>query len=307
MSADPSVEEARNPGVDPGSTPDAEATPVAGGTPTVRFGGEAVSWELVGGVLEVRLQRAPANEIGTTTLAELEGLVAALYAGAERGEVRAMILHSTIDAGFCAGADLRELYAGITARRADGDPEAAIGAEVRSFIDRIHATFDALDQAPVTTVAAVHGVVFGGGFELALCCDLVVADKSARFAFPELRLGLIPGFGGIPRLRRDVGNAVIRDLLLTGRTLSATRAHELGLASQLVARGEALNVARHVAAQACRFDADVTRAAKRFIKPLPEGELAREKDLFCALFTSPVVSEALRRFTESHDARPYLP
>ncbi|TNF32893.1 MAG: enoyl-CoA hydratase/isomerase family protein [Deltaproteobacteria bacterium] len=253
------------------------------------------------------MARAPVNEIGTTTLAELEALVAALRDGADAGTVRAMILHSALDSGFCAGADLRELYHGVVARRGDGVDEAAIAAEVRSFIDRIHAVMDGIDQAPVTTIAATHGVVFGGGFELALTCDLIVADKSTRFAFPELRLGLVPGFGGIPRLEREVGNAVVRDLLLTGRTLSATRAHELGLVSQLVARGEALHVARHVARQACRFDGATTRAAKAFIKPLPRARLDREKDLFCELFASPVVTEALRRFTESQDARPYLP
>jgi len=271
------------------------------------FSGEALSWSVVDGVLEVALDRAPVNEIGTVTLAELERMVATLRAGAEAGEVRALILHSARETGFCAGADLRELYVGVVERRAAGRPDDAIAAEVRSFIDRIHAVMDAIDQAPVTTIAATHGVVFGGGFELALATDLIVADKSTRFAFPELRLGLVPGFGGIPRLERDVGNAVVRDLLLTGRTLSASRAHDIGLVSQLVARGEALNVARHVARQACRFDPRTTRAAKAFIKPLPAARLARERDLFCELFTSPVVTEALRRFTERRDARPYLP
>ena len=104
--------------------------------------------------------------------------------------------------------------------------------------------FDTLDTAPLTTIAAVHGVVFGGGFELALTADLVIADKTARFCFPELRLGLVPGFGGIPRLSRDCGNALVRDLLLSGRSLGAARAHELGLVSQLVPRGEALAAAR---------------------------------------------------------------
>jgi len=73
----------------------------------------------------------------------------------------------------------------------------------------------------LVTVAAVHGVVFGGGFELALTCDMIVADRTARFCFPELRLGLIPGFGGIPRLKRDLGNGLVRDLLMTGRSISA--------------------------------------------------------------------------------------
>ena len=83
--------------------------------------------------------------------------------------------------------------------------EAAKG--VRDFLERIHRVLNLIDAAPLTTIAAVHGVTFGGGFELALACDLIIADKMARFCFPELRLGLIPGFGGIPRLKRDLGNA----------------------------------------------------------------------------------------------------
>ncbi len=94
--------------------------------------------------------------------------------------------------------------------------------------------------APLTTIAAVNGVTFGGGFELALVCDLIIADKMARFCFPELRLGLIPGFGGIPRLKRDLGNAVVRDLLLTGRSFNATKAQQIGLVSQVVGEGESL-------------------------------------------------------------------
>ena len=95
---------------------------------------------------------------------------------------------------------------------------------------------NAIDAAPLTTIAAVQGVAFGGGFELALVCDLIIADKMARFCFPELRLGLIPGFGGIPRLKRDLGNAVVRDLLLTGRSINATKAQAVGLVSQVVGR-----------------------------------------------------------------------
>ena len=94
----------------------------------------------------------------------------------------------------------------------------------------------------MTTIAAVQGVTFGGGFELALTCDLIIADKMTRFCFPELRLGLIPGFGGIPRLKRDLGNAVVRDLLLTGRSINATKAQAVGLVSQVTAEGDALRV-----------------------------------------------------------------
>jgi len=104
---------------------------------------------------------------------------------------------------------------------------------VRAFLERIHAVLNAIDAAPFVTIAAVHGACLGGGLELALACDMIIADKMARFAFPELRLGFIPGFGGIPRLKRDLGNALVRDLLFTGRTVNATRAHAVGLVAQL--------------------------------------------------------------------------
>ena len=265
------------------------------------FEGQTLSWGVREAIAEVRLHRAPCNEIGRQTLEELEHLAAWVREGATG--VRALIFSSD-QPGFCAGADLRELYRGLTEGQGEGRP---VAVDVRDFVDRIHAVFDTLDTAPFTTISAVHGVCFGGGLELALTSDLIVADKSARFCFPELRLGLVPGFGGIPRLNRDVGNGVVRDLLFTGRSLNAKRAHALGLVSQVVGRGEALAASRRVAAQAARFDAHTLAAAKAFAKRLPVEELARERDLFCQLMTRPAVSEALRRFVESDDVRPYLP
>jgi enoyl-CoA hydratase/carnithine racemase len=164
-----------------------------------------------------------------------------------------------------------------------------------------------LDASPLPTIAAVHGIVFGGGLELALACDLIIADKTARFCFPELRLGLIPGFGGIPRLKRDLGNAVVRDLLLTGRSFNASKAQQIGLASQVVGDGEALRVARATAAQMGKFDRNTAAAAKKFIKPIPYDELRREIELFCELFTQPAVEAGLKKFVESNNAQPYLP
>lgn len=269
------------------------------------FEGKTLRFSHVGSALEVVLNRAPCNEIGLETLTELEVLANYVRDGASGA--RAMIFYSEIPTGFSAGADLKALYTGIVERRAKGMTMAAATQEVRSFLDRIHSVFNAFDMAPFTTIAATHGVVFGGGFELALTCDVIIADKSARFCFPELRLGLVPGFGGIPRLSRDVGNAVVRDLLLTGRSLNATRAHEVGLVSQLVARGEVLAAARALATQAARFDAATTAAAKTFMKPIPTEQLANEKALFTMLFTSPVVEAALAKFFHSTDVRPYLP
>jgi enoyl-CoA hydratase/carnithine racemase len=262
--------------------------------------GKALSWEMKDGVLELALHHAPCNEIGTTMLAELERFADALDSAAD--SAKAVIVYSRQEAGFSAGADLRELYAGALAR----SPEERV-AGVREFLERIHRVLNTLDASPLTTIAAVHGVTFGGGFELALACDLIVADKMTRFCFPELRLGLVPGFGGIPRLKRDLGNGIVRDLLLTGRSINASKALAAGLASQVVAEGESLRAARATAAQVAKFDRATSAAAKRFIKPIPREELGREIDLFCELFRRPAVMEALRRFVESNDTHPYLP
>ena len=265
-----------------------------------KFKGHTLSWQLVDDVLELELHRPPCNEIGSATLEELERFATALEAASR--QANAVIVHSSLKAGFSAGADLRELYS--------RSQELATGARVagvRDFLERIHQVMNAIDASPLTTIAAVHGVCFGGGFELALACDLIIADRMARFCFPELRLGLIPGFGGIPRLKRDLGNSIVRDLLLTGRSISATKAQAIGLVSQLAGEGEALRLARSTAAQVRKFDRATSAAAKRFIKPIPYEELRKEIEIFCDLFTRPAVAEGLRKFVESAEAMPYLP
>jgi enoyl-CoA hydratase/carnithine racemase len=264
------------------------------------FTGKTLRWDWRDGIVELTLDHEPANEIGTETLSDLERFAVAIPALAP--ETAACIISSARKQGFSAGADLRELY-----RAAEPLSEKECLAGVRQFLERIHSVFNAIDEAPFVTIAAVHGVCFGGGFELALVCDIIIADKMARFAFPELRLGLIPGFGGIPRLKRDLGNAFVRDLLLTGRSVNAARAQGVGLVAQLAAEGEALKLARSTAAQITKFDAGTRAAAKKFIKPIPHEDLRREIDLFCELFARPTVMAALKKFVESTDAMPYLP
>ena len=264
------------------------------------YKGKTLSWRVADGVVELTLDRAPANEIGLAMLEDLERFVSSLPS--LESKASALILHSDQKAGFSAGADLRELYE--QAQKMDAS-SAAKG--VREFLERIHAVLNRLDTSPLTTIAAVHGVCFGGGFELALVCDLIVADKMARFCFPELRLGLIPGFGGIPRLKRDIGNGVVRDLLLTGRSINATKALSVGLVSQVAAEGEALRLARSTAAQTGKIRSRNRRRREAFIKPLPAEELRREIDIFCELFTRPAVMEGLRKFVENTGPHPYLP
>jgi len=262
--------------------------------------GGGLSWTFADGVIELALHRAPCNELGSASLEELEKFATALQL--MQAEAHALIIYSEMKPGFCAGADLRELY-----QRSQTIEKADAVKGVRDFLERIHRVLNLIDAASLTTIAAVHGVTFGGGFELALVCDLIIADKMARFCFPELRLGLIPGFGGIPRLKRDLGNGVVRDLLLTGRSINATKAQQVGLVSQVVGEGESLHAARATALQLGKFDRGVAAEAKRFIKPIPWEELRREIDVFCELFGRPAVRAGLKKFVESTDAQPYLP
>ncbi len=250
------------------------------------YKGKSLCWYVADGIVELALDRAPANEIGLAMLDDLERFAAALPE--LESQAGALILYSRQSAGFSAGADLRELYTLVQQTDATS---AAKG--VREFLERIHAVLNRIDMSPLTTIAAVHGVCFGG--------------KMARFCFPELRLALIPGFGGIPRLKRDIGNGVVRDLLLTGRSINATKALAIGLASQVAAEGEALRLARATAAQVTKFDRGTAAAAKQFIKPLPAEELRREIDIFCRLFALPAVMQGLRKFVEDTSAHPYLP
>lgn len=253
---------------------------------------------IVDDIAEVVLNSQPVNEIGLEMLAALEEALDAI----DDARPGVVLLRSDNPKGFSAGADLRALYAGLLTA-SDGERRR----RVADFVDRIHRVMDRFDTMDAPVIGAIHGVCFGGGFELALTCDLRVADRTARFCFPELRLGLIPGFGGIPRLNRDVGNAVTRDLLLTGRSLNAKRAHEVGLVNQVVLAGEATDVARKMAKQLLRFDVGARTVCKHFVKPIPRAELAREKELFLRQFETPAVLEGLRRFVENTGPLPYLP
>lgn len=264
------------------------------------FRGKALRWEWKDGVVELTLDHAPLNEIGRLMLGELEQFVAAFDVLAPI--TSACIITSARSGGFSAGGDLKELY-----NEALATPPAERVGTLRGFLEKIHKTFNAIDAAPFITFAAVHGLCMGGGLELALVCDMIVADKMARFGFPELRLGFIPGFGGIPRLRRDVANSFIRDMIFTGRTVKAESAHQAGLVSHLAGEGYALQIARSMAQQVTKFDGEARSKAKQFIKPIPHEELGKEIELFCELFGRPEVMESLRRFIETDDPMKHLP
>ena len=154
-------------------------------------------------------------------------------------------------------------------------------------------------------VSAMDGVTLGGGLELALACDLRVADSTARFGQFEIRLGLIPGAGGTQRLARLVGPGQAMRIALTGDFVDAEEAHRIGLVEFLVDQGEHLERAKQLAARMARWSPVALGLVKRSIQaaseiPLSAG-LELEKDLFLAAFGSDDGKEGVRAFVEKRD------
>ena len=171
--------------------------------------------------LVLRMNRPEAMNALSRTL--LENLWDEVELAAVRRDVRALILAGS-EKAFCAGADLKE--------RATMTP-----TEVRAFLRRIKGIMDLVERVPMPTIAAVDGVAFGGGCELALACDLRVLGKDAKIGLTECALGIIPGAGGTQRLPRLIGVAKAKELIFTARKLSADDALAVGLANHVTAAG----------------------------------------------------------------------
>jgi enoyl-CoA hydratase len=189
------------------------------------------------------------NAIGSEVL----GLLAAAVAKAVADEgVRALVIAGAGRA-FCAGADLSEIEVLPDARA------------FRGFIARMTEVYQLIADCPKPSVAALHGVAFGGGLELALACDLRVAEPGARLGVPEMKLGVLPGAGGTQRLPRLVPAGIAKQMILTGEPITAARAHVLGLVNELAGSGEALTAALGLAAQVAAGAPLALAAGKRLV------------------------------------------
>lgn len=215
-----------------------------------RFG-EYVAVRGHGHVAELVLDRPKAMNAVSTEMARSIGAACAALA-ADR-DVRVTVLTSTHARAFCVGADLKERNALSDAELVRQRPTA-------------RAAYTGVLELPMPTIAAVHGFALGGGFELALSCDLIVADSTAVVGLPEVSVGVIPGGGGTQLLPRRVGAARAAELIFTARRLAAREAHELGLVDLLVDEGadraEALALASRIAANSPVG----LRAAKRALR-----------------------------------------
>jgi enoyl-CoA hydratase/carnithine racemase len=241
-----------------------------------------------GRVLLVTLNRPESANAFNTRMAEE---MVALWRGlAERPEAaRCIVLTGAGSRAFCAGADLKE--------RLDMSEEAW-RRQHRAFEDMAAAIM----ESALPTIAAVNGAAMGGGCELVLACDFAYAAPDARFAFPEVTLGIIPGIGGTQNLPRAVGLRRAREMLTTGRALGAEDALAWGLVNRLCAPeallDEALATARRIAANAPLAVAQARHAAAAGMdRPLKDG-LALELECYYSLIDSDDRHEGVRAFNE---------
>ena len=203
------------------------------------------------GIAAITLNRPEAmNSISSAMAAELARACAELAAAPE---VRVVVFGAAGERAFCAGADLKE-RAGMT------------DADIMRQRHVIRAVFGALLALPQPAIAAVHGFALGGGCELALSCDLVVADETATFGLPEVTVGLVPGGGGTQLALRRLGPGRAADLVLTGRKVGVEEAMRIGLVDRRVPAGQDGPAALELAGQIAANSPVAVRAAKRAIR-----------------------------------------
>jgi enoyl-CoA hydratase len=233
-------------------------------------------------------RREALNALSYALIAELDAKLAAL--DADPG-CRAIVITGAGSRAFAVGADVKELSVETPQSLHDADPFAAV--------DRV-----ALLATP--TIAAVRGFALGGGCELAMACDMLVAGDDAQFGQPEILIGVIPGAGGTQRLARAVGRAKAMELVLTGRRLDAVEAERLGLVTTVVPAAETVTAALDLAAKVASMPPLAVRAAKAAVNaaqqlPLVDG-LRYERDRFEALFATADQREGMAAFLDKRTA-----
>jgi enoyl-CoA hydratase len=208
-------------------------------------------------------------------------------------EARALLVTGAGQKAFCAGADIKELMGRTLIEQKRG---GELGQSV----------FAKLESLPIPSVAIVNGYAFGGGLELALACTLRIATRNAKMGLPEIKLGLIPGYGGTQRLPRAVGEGRAMEMILAGRTVDADEAHRIGLVQRIV-DGDVVAAGMAYAREFSGYSLPVLGFARSAVSralatPLAEG-LKIEADLSTLAFQTKDAQEGMSAFAEKRKAR----
>jgi enoyl-CoA hydratase len=249
--------------------------------------------ERTGPTLVLTIDHPPVNVLSRSVL---EALLARLDEAEADPQVRVVVLASAAPKAFAAGADIREM---VSMGPGEARVHGARGQEVTRRIERL----------PLPVIAAVHGVCLGGGCEVALACDFVLATPDALFGQPEINLGVTPGWGGSQRLPRRIGAARARRWIYTGRSVSAAEAQSDGWVDRVVPREELLPAALTFAAELAAKPPLALAAAKyevlRAVDRTVDEDLAYELDLWARLFGTRDQREGMRAFLEKRTPPTY--
>lgn len=258
-----------------------------------------VQLEILGRVAQLTIDNPPMNLMTREVLLTLGTCIREL--DEERG-IRAVIIRGAGDKLFTAGADLAQIGAALLHA-----PSHELQAACMAWLTEVQATLQAIEQSPKAYLVAMKGISYGGGMELAAACDLRIAATNARFALPEARLGLLPGYGGTQRLARLIGPGRAKHWVLTAREIPAPEAHMAGFVDVLCDPGQESMVALNVAEEICRLGPLAVRGIKQAYHSwlradLDEG-LQREQRLFANLVATEDAQEGLRAFHEKRAAK----
>lgn len=235
----------------------------------------------------VTIDNPPLNVLSSNILTSLSDAFSSLE---NDEEVVAVLLTGAGNRAFAAGADIREF------------PDMMKSPKLKSLVMRIHEAMNRVDRLNKPTIAVLNGTTFGGGCELALACDIRIAEEHAQLALPEVKLGLFPGGGGTQRLPRLVGEAKAKEMMFTGDPISAKEALKIGLVNHVVPTGTGLDAAKELAKKITRFSLQSLSRIKRAVDdglqmPLLSG-IERETELFVEVFQTEDIQEGVQAFLE---------
>lgn len=233
------------------------------------------------------------DELNALDVNHLRDLIATFETVGNRGDVRAILLTGAGDRAFVAGANIKRM-------------SVMSKVEAREFGDLGHKVCRAIEQTPQPVIAVIRGFALGGGCELSLACDIRVCDTSARFAQPEVSLGIPPGWGGSQRLPRVVGKGIASELILTGRHVKAEEAHRIGLVNAVYEPEQLVENATTIASKIAQNSPIAVQIGKRLIAATEvmtydEG-LDHEVESFAEVFETPDQREGMTAFVEKRPA-----
>lgn len=233
----------------------------------------------------ITLDHQPLNVLSDAVLEQLEQAIDAL----QETDVRAVVLCSACDKAFAAGADISQF------------PELTERSGI-ALLEKGKRIFDKLTEGKAPVICALHGLTLGAGLELALACDIRIADEEAKLGLPETGLGILPGYGGTQRLSRLVGPGKAKELVLSGIWLNGREAYEIKLVERVVPAGQAYGEARVLAEKIAEKGPLAVAYAKVAIDegldlPLPEAQ-SLETHMFAKLVGTSDMAEGVQAFTE---------